>query len=159
MTKEEAVELHLQFSDAKLVVAAFADPIKTAQDELKAQLEKVKKSWEESNAELIKNHTDAETKVTDLEARLRSAIVELYKAQDDKTIKSGIIPGWGVQIGTKLEYDAEKAIAWAVEHKHLKLLKLDTTAFKTIAEVTRPDFVTFNDQVSARIDTKKGKEK
>ena len=145
MTREEAVELHLQFSDAKLIVAAFADPMKTAQDELKAQLEKVKKSWEESNAELIKSYTDAEAKVTDLETRLRSAIVELYNAQDDKKAKSGIIPGWGVQIGTKLEYDAEKAIAWAVEHKHLKLLKLDTTAFKTIAEVTRPDFVTFND--------------
>ena len=45
MTKEEAVELHLQFLETKLVVAAFADPMKTAQDELKAQLEKVKKSW------------------------------------------------------------------------------------------------------------------
>ena len=156
MTREEAVELHLQFSDAKLIVAAFADPMKTAQDELKAQLEKVKKSWEESNAELIKNHTDAETKVTDLEARLRSAIVKLYKAQDDKTIKSGIISGWGVQVSTKLEYDAEKAIAWAVEHKHLKLLKLDATAFKKIAEVTKPDFVTFKEEPTARIDTKKG---
>lgn len=159
MTKEEAIELDLQFLDAKLVVAAFADPMKTAQNELKAQLEKIKKSWEESNAELIKSYTDAEAKVTDLETRLRSAIVELYNAQDDKKAKSGIIPGWGVQIGTKLEYNAEKAIAWAVEHKHLGLLKLDATAFKTIAEVTRPDFVTFNDQVSARIDTKKGKEK
>ncbi len=157
MTKEEAIELHLQFSDAKLVVAAFADPMKTAQDELKAQLEKVKKSWEESNAELIKNHTDAETKVADLETKLRSAIVELYKARDDKAIKSGIIPGWGVQVGTKLEYDAEKAIAWAVEHKHLGLLKLDATAFKKIAEVTKPDFVTFKEEATARIDTKKGK--
>jgi len=159
MTKEEAVELHLQFLETKLVVAAFADPMKTAQDELKAQLEKVKKSWEESNAELIKNYTDAETKAADLETKLRSAIVELYKAQDDKTIKSGIIPGWGVQVGTKLEYNAEKAIVWAVEHKHLGLLKLDAAAFKKIAEVTKPDFVTFKEEATARIDTKKGKEK
>lgn len=159
MTKEEAIELDLQFLDAKLVVAAFADPMKTAQNELKAQLEKIKKSWEESNAELIKSYTDAETKVTDLETRLRSAIVELYKAQDDKTIKSGIIPGWGVQVGTKLEYNAEKAIVWAVEHKHLGLLKLDATAFKKIAEVTKPDFVTFKEEPTARIDTKKGEGK
>lgn len=159
MTKEEAIELDLQFLDAKLVVAAFADPMKTAQNELKAQLEKIKKSWEESNAELIKNHTDAETKVADLETKLRSAIVELYNAQGDKTIKSGIIPGWGVQVGTKFEYDAEKAIAWAVEHKHLELLKLDAAAFKKIAEVTKPDFVTFKEEPTARIDTKKGEGK
>ena len=105
MTKEEAVELCVQFSDAKLVVAAFADPMKTAQDELKAQLEKVKKSWEESNAELIKNHHESLTKFAEADKAHRAAIVALYKAQADPSVKSNIIPGWGVAVGEDIQVD------------------------------------------------------
>lgn len=157
MTKEEAIELNNQFQAAKLALADFAEPMEAIEQDLAKQIEAVKTKWAESNAELIKNFGEAKSKTIELEASVREAVVKLYEAQEDKTIKSGTIPGWGVQVGTKLEYDPAKAIAWAVEHKHLGLLKIDPTAFKKLAEVTKPDFVTFKEEPSARIDTKKGK--
>lgn len=157
MTREEAIELNTQLRDAQQALADYAEPMAAAKAALEEKLKQVKTEWQQSNAELINNHTFAENKVVELEAAVRSSVVEIYNAQEDKAAKSGIIPGWGVQVGTKLEYDPAKAIAWAVEHKHLSLLKLDATAFKKIAEVTKPDFVTFKEEASARIDTKKGK--
>lgn len=157
--RELAIVTDERLKLATLTLADWKEPMDKANEDLQARLSEIKAKWQEENAELIQDYEAATTAFADADKTHRAAIVKLYKAQTDPSVKSNIIPGWGVQIGTKLEYDAEKAIAWAVEHKHLKLLKLDTTAFKTIAEVTRPDFVTFNDQVSARIDTKKGKEK
>lgn len=160
MTKEEAIELHLQFSDAKLVVDAFAEPMTNAKKELDWRIKQVKDLWNETNAELIKNHTEAETKATDLEAKLRNAIVELYDAQDDKTIKSGIIPGWGVAVSEGMQFtegnSETTAIQWLIEHNHREALKLDSTKFKELAEVLKPDFVKFVPVATAKINPIKG---
>lgn len=157
LSKEEIIALDNEFLDAKLVLSSFEEPMKTAKETLADLINAVQQKWNNENAELLQSYETAFLVVETIEKKLRTAVVDSYNEQADKTIKT-VIPGWGVRVDTKLEYTPTDAIAWAVEHKHLHLLKLDIPAFKKIATVLKPDFVTFQEEVTARIEhAEKGK--
>lgn len=71
-----------------------------------------------------------------LEAEYREICLESYKETGEKQQLGGMI-----KIFKKYNYDEEAAIAWAVEHKIVTVLKLDSSAFKKVANSMQVEFV------------------
>ncbi len=96
--------------------------------------------WNASNAEFLEVVKVSEEAIGTLECDLRDSIVLFYKAQDDpekKTIADGI----GVRVNKIYEYDPEKAVEYAIDHKMPGLLAIDSKAFKAHAGVHKMPFV------------------
>jgi len=147
-------DTHLQEKAAQF--ESLQEPMDKANAELKAKLEEIKTNWANSHAELIKNFDAAKKAFTDADQAHRRAIVALYNSQPgQEKNKSHLIPGWGVAVGEAMRFKEgasdETAIAYLVEHKFLKALRLDLKAFESLVSVTTPDFIEYVPVVIAKI--------
>jgi hypothetical protein len=108
------------------------------------------KAFKSLHAELLGEIEDRQTKVRLIENKLRDATVTYYTDTGDKKPTQGV----EVKVGTKLEYDPEKALEWAQAHKiALVPESLDRGAFEKIAKATKIDFVTETEKPAAYIST------
>lgn len=154
--RETAIVTDERLKLATLTLADWEEPMDKANEDLQIRLAAIKKKWQEENAELIQDYEAATAAFSDADKTHRAAIVALYKVQDDKDLKSNIIPGWGVAVSEEIEVAEPTAIQWLIEHNHPKALKLNATEFKKLAEVLRPDFVKFRPKITAKITPIKG---
>lgn len=160
--REIAIVTDERLKLATLNLSDWKEPMDKANEDLQTRLAAIKKNWQEENAELIRDYEAATAAFSDADKTHRAAIVKLYEAQADPSIKSNIIPGWGVAVSLDIEatdptYPLEDAaIQWLIEHNHREALKLDATKFKKLAEVLKPDFVTFRPKVIAKLNPIKG---
>lgn len=91
------------------------------------------------HSDLINEVEQSKSGLAALESAVRDAAAQLFEA--DPTQKKALCPGIGIRETSVYAYDAEKAFAWAMEHK--MCLTLDDKSFKTLCknDSTRPDFV------------------
>lgn len=155
-TREIAIVTDERLKLATLRLADWKEPMEAAEKELRQQIAELRDKYQAAHAELIKNHDESLTKFYEADKAHRAAIVALYEVQDDKDLKSNIIPGWGVAVGEDIQVDEPTAVQWLIEHDHREALKLDATKFKKLAEVLKPDFVKFRPKVTAKITPIKG---
>lgn len=147
-------DTHLQEKAAQL--ESLQEPMAKAKEELKQKLAELETNWKNSHAELIENFDLAKKEFTEADQAHRRAIVNLYNVQsgDEKT-KSHLIPGWGVMVENVMQFkegaSEDTAIAYLVEHKFLKALTLNKSAFKKLAFATTPDFIEYVPVVTAKI--------
>lgn len=161
ITIEQTARDVAMVTDERLKLAAleFADwkePMDKANEDLRIRLAAIKGKWEEENSELIRDYEAASAKFSDADKVHRAAVVKLYETQENKDVKSNLIPGWGVAVSEEIEVAEPVAIQWLIEHNHREALKLDAVKFKKLAEVLKPDFVTFREKVTAKINPTKG---
>lgn len=154
--RETAIVTDERLKLATLTLADWEEPMDKANEDLQIRLAAIKKTWQEENAELIQGYKAATTAFSEADKTHRAAIVKLYEAQADPSVKSNIIPGWGVAISEDIQVDEPTAVQWLIEHDHREALKLDATKFKKLAEVLKPDFVKFKPKVTAKITPIKG---
>lgn len=154
--REIAIVTDERLKLAALTLADWKEPMDKANEDLQARLAAIKTNWQEENAELIQDYEAATTAFADADKTHRSAIVKLYEAQADPSVKSNIIPGWGVAVSEDIQVDEPTAVQWLIEHDHKEALKLDPAKFKKLAEVLKPDFVTFRPKVIAKLNPAKG---
>ena len=103
--------------------------------------------WEEDNAFILDDETNARLACQEAETKLRELALLTYAETGDKTVA----PGVGIRVMTKLGYDNQEAMIWAMEHK--LALKLDTPAFEKIAKTNPLPFVLITDEIQATIAT------
>ena len=101
--------------------------------------------WESRNKEMIDAAETHRARLSEAEGLLRTLTIEAYHLTGNKHPA----PGVDIRQGTKLEYDPNKAYAWALEHKIA--LSLNVKGFEKIATDTPIDFVTSQPVVSATI--------
>jgi len=154
--REAAIATDERLKQATLQLADWKEPMDKANEDLQTRLSAIKRKWEEENAELIRNHESAVSAFGNADKAHRAAIIALYEAQADKKLKSNLIPGWGVVVSEDIQVDEPTAIQWLIQHNHREALKLDIKKFKDLAEVLKPDFVTFKPKVTAKITPIKG---
>lgn len=154
--RETAIATDERLRLATLQFADWKEPMEAAEKELRRQIAELEEKHQAAHAELIKNHHESLTKFAEADKAHRAAIVALYEVQDDKALKSNIIPGWGVAVGEDIQVDEPTAVQWLIEHDHREALKLDATKFKKLADVLKPDFVKFKPKVTAKITPIKG---
>jgi len=154
--RETAIATDERLKQATLQLADWKEPMDKANEDLQTRLSAIKRKWEEENAELIRNHESAVLAFGNADKAHRAAIIALYEAQADKKLKSNLIPGWGVVVSEDIQADEPTAIQWLIQHNHREALKLDIKKFKDLAEVLKPDFVTFKPKVTAKITPIKG---
>jgi len=101
--------------------------------------------WEEENESLLAKQAMAEGRLTESEQILREMTISAYQLTGEKR------PGPGVEVKEflVLSYAEQDAFNWAKQHG--LALKLDEKAFKRIAEVNTPDFVTIKREPRASI--------
>ena len=161
ITIEQTARDVAMVTDERLKLAAleFADwkePMDKANEDLRIRLAAIKGKWEEENSELIRDYEAASAKFSDADKVHRAAVVKLYETQENKDVKSNLIPGWGVAVGEIIQVDEPTAVQWLIEHNHPQALKLDKTEFDKLAKVLKPDFVKFKPKVTAKITPIKG---
>lgn len=103
--------------------------------------------WLATNEQLFISEKAAKTACQDAEDNLREMAIAIYSETGNKIVASGV----GIRVMTKLGYDAEEAMDWAVEHK--LALKLDTSTFEKIAKTSNLSFVSITEEPSATIAT------
>lgn len=104
-------------------------------------------NWVSANQQLLDNEADAKTVCQEAEASLREAALLVYAEVGEKTVA----PGIGIRVMTRLNYDSQEAMTWAMEHK--LALKLDTSAFEKIAKTSSLPFVNTTEEPQATIAT------
>lgn len=154
--REIAIVTDERLKLATLALADWKEPMNKANEDLQTRLSAIKANWQQENAELIQDYEAATAAFADADKTHRAAIVKLYEAQADPSVKSNIIPGWGVAVSEEIEVDEPTAIQWLIEHNHREALKLDATKFKKLAEVLKPEFVTFKPKIIAKLTPIKG---
>jgi hypothetical protein len=103
--------------------------------------------WEENNKVIIQDSLNTSIACMEAEAKLR----ELTLAAFNETGNKAPVPGVGIRVMEKLEYDLKVALDWAKAHK--MALTLDKKAFEKIAKADKPDFVTIIQEPIATIAT------
>ena len=106
-------------------------------------------SWEASVADSIVREYALAEQVKEDEAALRAATLEAYRETGNKKPHEGV----AVRIITKLNYEPEEAVAWAMQHRHTDLLALNKSAFEAVARVLKLDFVDIEEEPQATIST------
>ena len=101
--------------------------------------------WVEANQPLLDNESDAKSTCQEAEAKLREMTIQSYVDTGNKSA----LPGIGIRIMTRLTYDNQMAMEWAVEHK--LALKLDAVIFEKIAKTSGLPFVTIAEEPTATI--------
>jgi len=108
-------------------------------------------NWEYANSNLIDEKDEAKEALAGAELMLRGLTVAVYQETQNKAP----YPGVGIREVTKIDYPAQEAFAWAMEHKIC--LQLDVKAFEkllTTASELRPSFVTVTKEPQGTIATK-----
>lgn len=132
----------------KTEAESLADELKAKRSAFEETLKAALKGWEAENAELIQAAKDAEAEAGRKEKELRAAVIAAWPGGD---APKAIADGLSVRVTPKPVYDEAKAIEWAIEKNLPDLLKLDATKFKKAAGVLKPDFVTYEETVTAVI--------
>jgi peroxiredoxin len=94
-----------------------------------------------------------DVEIPELEQQIRQKALEEYQLTKQKTLYGGV----GIRVRTKLIYDKDRALEWALDHK--MAMSLDMRKFEEIAK-TKPqgvDFVKFEEEVIATIPKDIGK--
>ena len=148
---DQLVAMEEQRSQSAKRFAALSEGMTKAREDLETRLAAIKGKWEFDNAVLIENHDKAKMQAEEADKEFRAKLVDYYKqfAMNEKN-KSKFFPGWGVAVSQKPVYEEATAIKWAIEHKHHEVLKLNASGFAKVAEVIKPDFVTFEPAVTAK---------
>ena len=116
-------------------------------------LSKMKKDsylrWMAAEGELLDAETEAAQECAQAEETLREMTLAEYKVTGNKKPAEGV----GVKVGTRLEYDTNKAYVWATEHT--MALTLDVKIFESYAKAAPHvlDFVTITEEATATIAT------
>jgi len=103
--------------------------------------------WLEANQSLFDKEDESKLACSEAEGKLRVMAIEAYL----KTLDKAVAPGVGIRVMTKLDYNADEAMAWAVKHE--LALKLDTGKFEKIAKTENLPFVTITEEPTATIAT------
>jgi len=120
-------ELHQQI---RVVALAREEAVKAKETKQVAFL-----AWQEEHAELLNSAEETATIAMEAEAKLRELTIQIFKETGNKSPALGV----GIRELTKLEYDPEVALEWALEHKIA--LSLDRRLFETFAKTTPLPFV------------------
>ena len=103
---------------------------RTQDHRLRAQVHALREAWTLQHAALLQEEALRQASLEQAEAALRQLAVQRYQATGQKTLA----PGVKVRDLTRLTYDPQVALAWAIEH-HLAL-RLDVKAFEQLARIT-----------------------
>lgn len=132
----------------KTEAESLAGELKARRSAFEETLKAALKGWEAENAELIQAAKDAEAEAGRKEKELRKAVVAAWPGGN---APKAIAEGLSVRVTPKPVYEEAKAIEWAIEKNLPDLLKLDAVKFKKAAGVLKPDFVTYEETVTAVI--------
>jgi hypothetical protein len=100
------------------------------------QVQQLREAWASQYAPLLQNEALHKQTVHQVEATLRTLAIALYQSTERKAIA----PGVKVRELTRLIYDPQEALTWAIAHQ--MALMLDVKAFEQLAKVTPLPFVT-----------------
>jgi hypothetical protein len=100
------------------------------------QVQQLREAWASQYAALLQEEARHKQTVHQVEATLRTLAVAVYQSTDRKEIA----PGVKVREMTRLIYDPQEALTWAMAHQ--MALMLDVKAFEQLAKVTTIPFVT-----------------
>ena len=128
---------------------------------LAARLQEIKatrhQAWLEENAGLLSQIEDAQYGLINTETALRDAALGEYeesKAPDGTGGNKHPIPGTEIKVGVVPVYEAEPALAWALEHKQaVRPASLNAKEFEAIVKVMaeKPDFVVMKEEAKATL--------
>lgn len=123
MTLEEAIQA---------VVAT-----RTQYQAVRQQVQHLREAWATHYAHLLQEEAFQKQAVRHVEEALRRLAIEMYQATGSKELASGV----RVREMTRLTYDPQDALTWAIEHRIA--LMLDSKTFDALARVTALPFVTY----------------
>jgi len=103
---------------------------------LHTQVQHLSDAWARQHAVLLEEAALHRQTVQQVEATLRALAIARYQSTGSKTIA----PGVRVRELTRLTYDPQEALTWALAHQ--MALLLDVKAFEQLARVTPLPFVT-----------------
>jgi hypothetical protein len=105
------------------------------------------KKWADSNDAIISSGAKAKEDLAEAETLLRALTIAAFNTTGEKAP----VPGVGIRVRDKLEYDEVAALDWAKSHG--LALSLDKRAFEKICKADKPDFVTVTQEPTATIAT------
>jgi hypothetical protein len=100
------------------------------------QVQQLREAWASQYATLLQEEALQKQTVRQVEATLRTLALAVYQSTERKEIA----PGIRVREMTRLIYDPQEALTWAIAHQ--MALMLDVKAFEQLAKVTALPFVT-----------------
>jgi hypothetical protein len=100
------------------------------------QVHQLREAWASQYAPLLQDEALQKQTVHQVEATLRTLAIALYQS----TASKAIAPGIKIREITRLIYDPQEALTWAITHQ--MALMLDVKAFEQLAKVTALPFVT-----------------
>ncbi len=133
-----------------MTIAEQINAVVEARGKAKEMAEKKKALYDDFISKHTEFFTDvvvAATEASGAEDKLREMAIGEYR----KTLDKAVAPGVGIRVMTKLDYDAEAALIWAMHHE--LALKLDTTKFEKIAKTENLPFVITTEEPTATIAT------
>ena len=75
--------------------------------------------------------------LSSVEAAFKAGCENIFEETEEKKF-----PGGQIKMRTTFEYSGNKAVDWAIKHKHPELLSIVKGEFKKICRQLKPDFVT-----------------
>jgi hypothetical protein len=102
---------------------------------VQAQVQHLREAWEVEHTALLQAAALSRDALRQAETALRSLAIDLYQATDNKSLA----PGVKVREVTRLHYDPQAALTWALEHR--MALQLDVKTFEQLAKVAKLPFV------------------
>lgn len=114
-------------------------------EELVLFMDGVQQEFNDKHKAIIESLSENRGKLGIIEGEIRTMALQEYGITKDKNLTGGL----GIRIMKRMEYDSEKALNWANEHK--MCLTLDRRAFEKIAKTDQIGFVEFKEEVTATI--------
>lgn len=148
LAEEALFMLRDDYFAVKAEAESLANELKARRSAFEETLKAALKGWEAENAEEIQIVNDTVAEAERKEKELRAAVVAAWPGGKAPKV---IAEGLSVRVTPKPVYDEARAIEWAIEKNLPDLLKLDATKFKKAAGVLKPDFVTYEETVTAVI--------
>jgi hypothetical protein len=99
------------------------------------QVQQLREAWATKYTTLLQEEARHKQAVHQVEATLRTLAITVYQSTDRKELA----PGVKVREMTRLIYDPQTALTWALEHR--LALMLDVKTFEQLAKVTALPFV------------------
>jgi hypothetical protein len=102
---------------------------------IQSHVHQLREAWATQHADLLQEHARSREAMHQAEAMLRALAIELYQSTGSKDLA----PGVKVREMTRLIYDPQTALSWALTHQ--MALALDVKTFEQLARVTVLPFV------------------
>jgi hypothetical protein len=103
---------------------------------LHTQVHQFREAWASQYASLLQDEALQKQTVQQVETTLRALAIDRYLSTGSKAIA----PGVKVRELTRLTYDPQEALTWAIAHQ--MALTLDVKTFEQLARVTPLPFIT-----------------